>query len=72
MSEGLDAGLSAIDRIADQLSHYHLMHAARADLLRRLGRWADASASYNRAIELATNSVEINYLKTRLHALPAL
>lgn len=72
MGEGLDAGLTAIDRIADQLNHYHLMHAARADLLRRLGRWAEARASYNRALELATNSVEINYLKSRLHALPAL
>ena len=72
MSEGFDAGLNAIDRIGDQLNQYHLMHAARADLLRRLGRWADARASYNRAIELATNSVEINYLKARLHALPAM
>ena len=40
MSDGIDAGLTAIDPIADQLNHYHLMHAARADLLRRLGRWA--------------------------------
>jgi RNA polymerase sigma-70 factor (ECF subfamily) len=69
MAEGFDAGLAAIDGIADQLGQYHLMHAARADLLRRLGRWAEARVAYNRAIELATNSVEINYLKSRVASL---
>ena len=69
MSEGWDAGLAAIDGIADPLNHYHLMHAARADLLRRLGRWAEARAAYCRALELATNSVEIRYLRARLNAL---
>jgi RNA polymerase sigma-70 factor (ECF subfamily) len=69
MAEGFDAGLAAIDAIADQLRHYHLMHAARADLLRRLGRWAEARVAYNRAIELATNSVELKYLKSRVASL---
>jgi RNA polymerase sigma-70 factor (ECF subfamily) len=71
MYEGFDVGLQAIDRIAGQLEHYHLMHAARADLLRRLGRWAEARTAYGRAVELATNLVEIKYLKTRLRDLPA-
>jgi RNA polymerase sigma-70 factor (ECF subfamily) len=72
MRDGFDVGLTAIDAIAEQLNHYHLMHAARADLLRRLGRWAEARAAYARAIELATNSVELNYLNARLQSLPAL
>ena len=44
---------------------YHAYHATRADLLRRLGRTADARAAYERAIELATNTAEIAYLTRR-------
>ena len=71
MAQGFDAGLNAIGGVADQLDHYYLMHAARADLLRRLSRWDEARSAYTRAIELATNAVEIKYLESRLHALPA-
>jgi RNA polymerase sigma-70 factor (ECF subfamily) len=48
------------------LDDYHLLHAARADLLRRIGAREDASKSYERAIELATNERERRYLQRRL------
>jgi predicted RNA polymerase sigma factor len=47
------------------LSGYHAYHATRADLLRRLGRSADARAAYERAIELAGNTAEVAYLTRR-------
>jgi RNA polymerase sigma-70 factor (ECF subfamily) len=50
------------------LDGYHLYHAARADLLRRLGRPADAAESYGRALELATNPAERAFLSDRLAA----
>jgi RNA polymerase sigma-70 factor (ECF subfamily) len=62
---GPDAGLLAIDRVSG-LDEYHLLHAARADLLRRLERHAEAAAAYRRALELATNPVERAYLERRL------
>jgi predicted RNA polymerase sigma factor len=62
---GPDAGLLAVDR-ASGLDEYHLLHAARADLLRRLERHAEAAAAYRRALELATNPVERAYLERRL------
>ncbi|MGW5741006.1 RNA polymerase sigma factor [Amycolatopsis sp. NPDC003861] len=61
-------GLALIDRI-DGLDGYHLRHAARADLLRRLGRTGDAVAAYRRAHELATNPADQRYLAGRVRAL---
>ncbi|MBE8516169.1 RNA polymerase subunit sigma-24 [Amycolatopsis sp. H6(2020)] len=61
-------GLALIDRI-DGLDHYHLFHAARADLLRRLGRTAEAAAAYRRAHDLATKPADRRYLAGRLQAL---
>jgi RNA polymerase sigma-70 factor (ECF subfamily) len=58
-------GLALIDRIHG-LDHYHLLHSARADLLRRIGRTADASAAYRRAHELATNPADRRFLAGRL------
>jgi RNA polymerase sigma-70 factor, ECF subfamily len=49
-----------------ELESYHLLHSARADLLRRLGRDRDAAAEYTRALELATNPVERRFLERRL------
>ena len=57
MAEGPERGLALIDAI-DGLDGYHLLHSARADLLRRLGRAEDARAAYERALELAGNPVE--------------
>jgi RNA polymerase sigma-70 factor (ECF subfamily) len=61
-------GLALLDRI-DGLDRYHLLHAARADLLRRLGRTEEAAAAYRRAHELATNPADRRFLAGRLHDL---
>jgi RNA polymerase sigma-70 factor (ECF subfamily) len=71
MARGLEAGLAAIDRVGStgELDQYYLFHAARADLLRRLGRSGDAAGSYRKAIALTNNAVEQAYLRRRLAAL---
>jgi RNA polymerase sigma-70 factor (ECF subfamily) len=71
MAEGEEVGLAAIDRIAEDgtLDEYHLLHAARADLLRRLGRRDDAAAAYERALALVTNDPERRFLQRRLRSL---
>jgi RNA polymerase sigma-70 factor, ECF subfamily len=65
MAEGPAHGLDLVDRIPG-LDHYHLLHAARADLLRRLGRTDEAASAYTRALELATNPAERGFLERRL------
>jgi RNA polymerase sigma-70 factor (ECF subfamily) len=64
MADGPGAGLALLDDLP--LDGYHLYHAARADLLRRLGRPADARAAYRRAHELATNERERAFISRRL------
>jgi RNA polymerase sigma-70 factor (ECF subfamily) len=66
MTEGFERGLELMDGLAGDLEQYHLLHAARADLLRRLGRSDEAAAAYRRALRLAMNEVERNYLSKRL------
>jgi RNA polymerase sigma-70 factor (ECF subfamily) len=66
MAEGLEAGLRRLDGLAGELDGYHLWHAARADLLRREGRFAEAARSYEAAIELCGNGIERRYLERRL------
>jgi RNA polymerase sigma-70 factor, ECF subfamily len=68
MAEGPERGLELIERLGEggDLREYHLYHAARADLLRRLGRTGDAIEAYSRALELARNPVEQRYLRRRL------
>jgi RNA polymerase sigma-70 factor, ECF subfamily len=68
MVEGPAAGLEVMDALAasGDLDGYHLLHAGRADLLRRLGRGPEAAAAYRRALELATNPVERAFLSRRL------
>ncbi|MFF1606710.1 RNA polymerase sigma factor [Amycolatopsis sp. NPDC058278] len=61
-------GLALIDRIGG-LDRYHLLHAARADLLRRLGRTTEAAWAYRRAHDLAGNPADRRYLTGRLQAL---
>jgi RNA polymerase sigma-70 factor (ECF subfamily) len=58
-------GLALIDRI-DGLERYHLLHAARADFLRRLERFDDAREEYRQALELARNPAEQEFLRQRL------
>jgi len=72
MRDGPAAGLSLIDAILSrgELSEYHLAHAARADLCRRLGRNQDARGSYERALALARQEPERRFLAGRLAELP--
>lgn len=60
---GPQPALELIDKLA--LDDYHLLHAARADLLRRVGRSAEAMKAYDRAIELTTNTSEQRFLQQR-------
>jgi RNA polymerase sigma-70 factor (ECF subfamily) len=68
MSGDIDEGLSRIDAIgtAGSLEEYYLFHAARADLLRRLHRRAEAAAEYELAARLAKNDIEAAFLNRRL------
>jgi len=68
MRDGAAAGLALVDAILERgdLLDYRLAHAARADLCRRLGRAADARASYERALALARQEPERRFLEMRL------
>ena len=68
MSDGPQPALALIDALAAKgdLDDYHLLHAARADLLRRIGSSAEAAKSYTRALALATNDSERRFLERRL------
>jgi len=68
MAEGPAAGLALLDELASDpaLGGYHLYHAARADLLRRLDRPADAAAAYERALALVSTAPERAFLARRL------
>ena len=68
MATGPAQALEIVDRLAADsgLDTYHLLHAARADLLRRLGAAAEAANSYRRALELVTNESERRFLERRL------
>jgi len=65
MARGAAEGLVLVEQI-EGLDGYHLLHATRADLLRRLGRAAEAAESYRRALALAGNRVERDFLERRL------
>jgi len=69
MVQGPGAALALVDALASggELDRYHLLHAARADLLRRLGSAAEAAKSYARALALVTNDAERRFLERRLH-----
>jgi len=68
MVDGPRPALALIDELTatGELDRYHLLHAARADLLRRLGSWAEAAKSYTRALALVTNDAERRFLERRL------
>ena len=74
MAETPAVGLASIEALAagGDLSGYHLLHAARADLLRRIGSNQAAAHNYRRAIELVTNDSERRYLEKRLRELQIL
>ena len=68
MSGELEQGLERIDALgpSGDLNAYYLFHAARADILRRLNRPEEAAAAYKKALQLATNTVERDFLEQRL------
>jgi RNA polymerase sigma-70 factor (ECF subfamily) len=68
MAEGPAKGLAIIDELEARgdLAAYHLLPAARADLLRRLGRCVEAADAYRKALDLVTNDPERRYLARRL------
>jgi RNA polymerase sigma-70 factor (ECF subfamily) len=69
MAEGPEAALPLVDALESSLKDYHLWHATRADLLRRLGRQGEAADAYRGALELTQNAVERRFLTRRLVAL---
>jgi len=73
MVQGPLAALPLIEELAagGELSGYHLLHAAKADLLRRAGSFAEAAESYARALELSTNESERRFLQRRLREVQA-
>ncbi len=68
MRDGPDAGLSLIEAILDRgdLRNYHLAYAARADLLRRLGKFAEARTAYERAFQLTVASPDRRFIERKL------
>jgi RNA polymerase sigma-70 factor, ECF subfamily len=73
MARSPQEGLALLDEIEqrDDVSEFHLLPAARADLLRRMGRNAEAVEAYRRTLSLATNDVERRFLRRRLAELDA-
>jgi RNA polymerase sigma-70 factor, ECF subfamily len=73
LSDGFETGLAMINKLGSsgELDSYHLYHAARADILRRLGRSQDAAEAYRCALGLTGNAVERRYLRRRLAELAA-
>ena len=73
MVDGPRAALALVDGLAagGELEGYHLLHAARADLLRRLGSLKEAAKSYAQALTLVTNDAERRFLERRLREVSA-
>lgn len=69
-ARGPEDGLALVEQI-EGLEHYHLLHAVRADFLRRLERFEEAGDAYRQALELARNPVEKEFLARRLQELGA-
>nr|WP_240549124.1 RNA polymerase sigma factor [Halomonas antri] len=69
MADGLEVGLELLEHV--HLPGYHLLPATRADLLRRLGRHADAAEHYRQALELVTHGAERRFLERRLEEVTA-
>jgi RNA polymerase sigma-70 factor (ECF subfamily) len=71
MRDGPQSGLELIDAILGrgELTDYHLAHSARADAYRRLQRWSEARAAYERSLALARQEPERRFLQMRLNEL---
>jgi RNA polymerase sigma-70 factor (ECF subfamily) len=72
MCDGPQAGLELVEGILGRgdLANYHLAHAARAEMCRRLGRYADARAAYEKVLSLARQEPERRFIERRLKQLP--
>jgi len=68
MAEGIEVGLARVEALvaSGTLDDYPYLHAARADLLRRLGRYEAARGAYERALALTANAAERRFLRRRL------
>lgn len=66
MADGPELGLRLLDDLDASLADYHLLPAARGDLLRRLGRWREAADAYRHAVDLAPSAAERRFLARRL------
>jgi RNA polymerase sigma-70 factor, ECF subfamily len=66
---GPEAGLALLDGMDEKLGRHHLLYSARADMLRRLGRTAEAAAAYEQALALAGTETERRFLESRLQSL---
>src|SRR5262249_49623086 len=68
LADNREEALTIVNQLVatGELANYHLLHATRADLLRRIGRREEAAKSYERALELATNERERRFLQGRL------
>ena len=73
MADGPAAGLELIDEIAagGELRDYYLMWSARADLLRRLGRWSEAAESYRAALSRVSSAPPRRFIRRRLEEMSA-
>jgi RNA polymerase sigma-70 factor (ECF subfamily) len=73
MRDGPEAGLALVESLLSrgELDEYHLAHAVRADLCRRMGRSAEARESYTRALALARQEPERRFLERRLREIGA-
>ena len=71
MCDGPEAGLTLIDAVLENggLENYYLAHSARADMYRRLGRTAEARASYEKALALTQQEPERQFLQERIRQL---
>jgi len=73
MAQGMGEGLRLLHDFEkrEDLLHYYLLHAARADMLRRSAQWDAAEVSYQKALETCDNAAERHYLENRLHEVRA-
>lgn len=67
--DGSDVALEALDDLAPDLDGYHLLHSARAETLRRLRRFAEAEAAYERAAQLASSEADRRFLEHQIQSL---
>jgi RNA polymerase sigma-70 factor (ECF subfamily) len=74
MANGLEQALAIVNDLvaSGELDHYHLLHAVKADLLRRAGSMSDAAHSYEQALAMVTNESERRFLQKRLREVQAL